>query len=617
MRRGLQGGDLVVAHGDHHSVAALDLVQRAALTVPVDGGQVGEIQFKGHYAVIGGLDRQGSGGTVGDALNDALGGGGARIGVQQRHHIPAGELKGGEGVPLQLLECDVLAIEADGCLGGDVVGGGFAGTQVGQGDVVLILSVGKALDGALDVIGYGVHRHADQLVGLVVGYPQAHVVALIAVGHGAHHAVDGDARPGGQGVAPGFAVKGRHLEPLAAGAVFHLHQYALLGAGSAGELHRVQMAHGVHIAGGRGVSGLGIQQGVVAGGLAHLHLGKAVDIQPFGSAVDRHGQAVLLHAGDGAGIGGDRAAQAHGLGSTLPVQVHPGVTAHLQGIGGGEHVILVDLRVGGQGDAAGAADHAGQGQQGNAAAAGRHGGDGAAHPVIVGVAGQLGIDAPLVHKVDGPAEHGGHLGPGQGVLWQKAVELVALDDAVHVQQVYIGLQGGGNRGSVRKAHGVGGQALGQGGELHGPHQIHGQRLTGDGLHQPARAAQGPQLGLRDDAGLQADGHLLGRPGVHLLGQDLLQLVLPVLGDGLLVNGVHAGGTGAKQQRFTGGHLLVWSKGGGAGPLDHPLGGQVLHIVLGPVIGHVGKADGRCGHHQQGERHQRGQRQRENSLSFHM
>ena len=40
---------------------------------------------------------------------------------------------------------------------------------------------------------------------------------------------------------------------------------------------------------------------VVAGGLAHLHLGKAVDVQPFGSAVDRHGQAVLLHAGDGAG----------------------------------------------------------------------------------------------------------------------------------------------------------------------------------------------------------------------------------------------------------------------------------------------------------------------------
>ena len=264
----------------------------------------------------------------------------------------------------------------------------------------------------------------------------------------------------------------------------------------------------------------------------------------------------------------------------------------------------------------GAGDGAGQGEGDAAGAFPRRLGDGAPHPIVVGVGGQLGIEPPLLHEVHGAAEHGGHLRPGQGALGQEAVGLIAPDDAVCIQQVDIGLQGGGDGAGVRKIHGVGAQVFRHGVQLHGPHQIHGQALPADGLEQAVVRTQGPQLGHGEDAGLQAHGHLLRGPGVEAVREELRQLVRPVGGDGGLVLLADAGGPGAEQQGLAGGHLLVGGKGGGAGALDHPLGGQILHVVTGPVAHHVGKSDRGGGYGQQGDRRQRGQRQRQDSPSFH-
>ncbi len=220
---------------------------------------------------------------------------------------------------------------------------------------------------------------------------------------------------------------------------------------------------------GLGVPGVQVNDLPAAGLLARLHLGKAVDGKALGHAADTDGDGVLLQAGNGPVVGGQGPAHPHGVDRPAAVQVHPDVLPHLQGGDGGQHVVFIDVHVDGQGDGAVPAAEAGKGQLRGAVPVGGHGGNHPALPGEVGVLGQLGKDAPLVHEADGPPEHGGHFRPGQGALGHEVIGLVPLHDAVHVQQVHVGLKGGGDGVGVHKAHIVAGQAVGQGGQLHSPH----------------------------------------------------------------------------------------------------------------------------------------------------
>ena len=376
------------------------------------------------------------------------------------------------------------------------------------------------------------------------------------------------------------------------------------------------MAHAVHPALGLGVVRRRVDERLTAHLLVHLDLGEAVDGQQPVGPIDLHGDAALVNGGHRAGESGETAPQPGRLGIARAVQIPPDILPLPQGGGGGAHVVLINGGAGGQSQAGDPADVAGEHHGGGAIAGGRHRGDGASGPGVGGVGGQLGVNALGIGEVDSPAEHGGHLRPGQAALGHELVGVIALDNAVCTQQIHIGLEHLGNGGGVGIVQGVAGQVLRHGVQLHGPHQVHGQVLTGDGLEESPGGAHGLQFRLANDAGLQTDGHLLLGPAVDLLGQDLAELFGTVGGDLLFILSRHAGGTGAEEKRFAGGHLAGGGEGGGAGAVDDAQPGQVLHVLPGPVALHVGEAHRPGREHQQGHGQRRGQSKNGNSLSFH-
>ena len=221
--------------------------------------------------------------------------------------------------------------------------------------------------------------------------------------------------------------------------------------------------------------------------------------------------------------------------------------------------------------------------------------------------------APFLETV---LQHGGHDGPGDVQLGAEVVELVALHDAVDVEQVHRGLGVGGDGGGVVKGQGIGGEPVGHGPQLHGPDQVDGQVLLLDGVGEVAGLVEALQIRAGQDAGGQADGELLVEPGLFVV-EEGLDLRVVVGGDVHGGAGVQADGAGAQGQGLSGGELVLRLEVAVFIALEHPGGRHGLDVALGPVGLDIGEGGGggrrQCG---QGEHHDQREQAGEQSFHFH-
>ena len=138
--------------------------------------------------------------------------------------------------------------------------------------------------------------------------------------------------------------------------------------------------------------------------------------------------------------------------------------------------------------------------------------------------------------------------------------------------------------------------LGHGGQLHGPHQVEGKVLLGDGLAvvQRAGVVEALQLGVGEDARLQAGGVLVPEPGL-LVAHDGGDIIGPVLADLGPKLGLH-GDTGAQSQRLAALKLILGPELAVVVALEDTLLGHVVDVGLRPVSGgHIGERGSECGY----------------------
>ena len=295
------------------------------------------------------------------------------------------------------------------------------------------------------------------------------------------------------------------------------------------------------------------------------------------------------------------------------------MTAGLQGGGSGLHIVFIDGHAGGQGHriGRGSGEIVVEGEDQRAAAAlGGRGRDDALLEGIAGVLRQVRIGAVGVHVANGPGEHGGHNGPGDLPVWAEIVVLIPLDDAVHAQQIDRRLGTLTDGGGVVKAHGVGGEPLGHGAELHGADQVDRQILLDDGRGERAGLGKALQIGFGEDPRGQADGELPVEPGLAAVQYVVHRLFIVVgdLGTGVLIQ---SHGPGAESQRLRGGQLVLRLKGPVLIALEHIGVGHFLDIALGPVALDIGeRGGGGRGQRQRGHSHGQRQRAGEESVRFH-
>ena len=416
----------------------------------------------------------------------------------------------------------------------------------------------------------------------------------------------------------GDAVKPADPQGTAAAGLLHAGENARLLPGAAGEADSHQTALVIGHADGGGVARVGVHHRAVPDGLgAHLHLGEAVHgDHPTGTA-HRQGNTVVLDAVDRAGELLQGGAEVDVLRHALAGQGDADVLARLEAAAGGLHIVLIDDGVGGQGDAAGGAGQiAGEGQDHHAAVPLGDGGNGALDKVIVVVLAQVGDGAPLLHERQGAGEHGGHDGPGDLAFGAIGVVGVALDDAVDVEQINIGLGRLADGGGVAEGHGIGVQSLGHGTELHGPHQVDRQVLLLDGLGETPILHQTLELGVGEDAGLQADGELPVEPGLGPV-QQAVYILLAVGGNPVgdpLFDGY---GPGAEGQGLRRSQLVFRLEGAVLIALEHARVGHFLDVALGPVAGNVREGGRRSRKRRHGQRQGEGQQASEQSFGFHI
>ena len=598
------GGDplhLVIPDGDDHLIPGTQLVKGAGLLIPGNVGQIGDIQL------IGQNHLNGDGGAVGDGGQGALHFHRALEAVQLGHHI-AGDQSGDIPSGLHLIQRGAVAVIGDGGRLADGGGHGLAGEDIGNGHVLGSAGGAQLPHGTLNIVAGGVHRHKGGLIGLTVD-AKLDILAHLSGGKGPQHPVHSDRHPGGNGVLIHYPVKSgdaQRGDPVGGGGNTLDQPLCLLGA--AGELHPRQMAGLIHIADGGGIARPLVDQLPAAQIPAHGDLGKAVHKHGPGKAVDQNGKLVTLQSGDAAAIGGESAAQPGGLHGAPAVQVQPHILSSLQGIGIGQHVVLIDFHTGRQGVGLGLVGQLVIKRKNNTlVGAAGHVGDGPPLPVVVGVLTQLHLNAGILHEIQSPAQHGGHLGSCHIAVGVLAVlglgiegpKLVPLNDAKGGQHIDIGPQIGGDLIRIGViAQGIIGQALGQRLQLHGPDQIHTDVFPGDGLEKGSGVRQRLQLTFGEDPGLQRHRHLSPRPGDHAVGKQFLHLLGMVGGDLLLKGGVHPRRPGAEQQCLSGGHLAVGLEGPVLVSLGIPQLGHGGHIIVIPVVlAHIGKG-GVGRHHRQ-------------------
>ena len=591
-----------------------------SLSVPVNGGQIGEVQAVGDHAVVLLSDLDGGeGGAVVDGGKGPLHCGGAGKGVHLHDHVPG---KHSRHIPARLDLADGLSLAVIGDGGALAYGGDdlFAGENVGDIDAAGGAHGAKTLNGTLDKIAYGIHRNAGELA-VVGAHPDLDIFSHMGGGQGAQDSVDGDRDPRGDGVVVDHAVKAGDAQGGGAadgGNALHKTVHQL---GPAGEANAGQMAHLVHVTDGGGVPGLLVNNGAVAQRFADGHLGKPVNGKGVGHAVDEQGELVVGQVRNGAGIGGHSAAEAHLPNGAGAGEVEPGVLPCPKGGGGGEHIVVIDTGGGGHRIGLGSGDLAGQSEEDGAVGGVGHAGDHARLPVVGGILAELGGDPGLGHKAEGPAEHSGHLGSRHGALGVKVPLVLSLDDAKVGQNIDIGLEGGGHILLVGIAQRVVGQAAGQRLQLHGPDQVHADLFPGHGLLQiglflvggahrfGVHLGQRLQLGDGQHACLHGQGHFGGGPDIHVigLGKSLGHLLLPGFGDLGLDVGVHSGGPGAEQKGLGGGHPPVGLKGAVVIALGIAQVGHFGNVLIAPeLLRHIGKFHRPGGDH----RHREGQRQSE-------
>ena len=596
---GVNQRDGVVPDGDSDGVAGAQLVDGAGLVTAADLRGIGEVHLEGDHPAVGSGDAddlRGGAGGVADVGDGALGDAGAGI-ARQHGHLAAGQADCDEPVLLDVRSCGNLAVIGHDGVSGKIIGGGFVGLQIGNGHVVDAAGAAHALHRALNVLGDRVQCGGGHAA-VVIGHPQGHIAAHVAGAHaGDRQAVGGDGSARGNGEPLQLAVKAGDGDHAAAGGLgLHGGNQALGLPGAAGELDGSQVVLLVHPADGGGVPGLGVDELIAAHLLPHLDLCEAVVGQGDGGAVDIEKELAVGHAHHSAGHSVQLAGQAHRHGGAVLVVAHPGVGAGLEQGAVHQHAVLIDGGVRRQGDGVRAGQVAVEGEENHILAVGGGGDNGARLPLVVGVVRQLHAGPPLLHEGDGPGEHGGGHLAGNGALGLELVLVGAGDDAVCIEQIDVGLAAGGDVGLIGKGEGIAGQVLGHGGQLHGPHQVQGKVLLGDGLAvvQRAGVVESLQLSVGEDARLQAGGVLIPEPGLLVAhnGGDIVSPVLADLGPQVALHG----NAGAQRQGLAALELVLGAELAVVIAFKHALFGHVVDIGLRPVSGgHVGERGGECGY----------------------